>query len=61
MVVFELHEDFTVLLVVLESSLSLELISPEFTVITPATAETVSSVRVSDSDKSDTIAQSDNT
>ena len=60
-VVFELHEDFTVLFVVLEVSLSLELISPKFTVVTPATSESVCSVRVSDSDKSDTIAQSDNT
>ena len=61
MVVFELHEDFTVLLIVLEASLSLELISPELTVVTPATSESVCSVRVSDSDKSDTIAQSNNT
>jgi hypothetical protein len=60
-VVFELHEDFTIVLVVLEVSLSLELVSPEITVVTPTTSEIVTPVRVSDSDESNAIAQCDNT
>ena len=59
-VVFELHEDATILFVVCESSFNLELFGPKLTVVTPSTSEGVSSMRVSHPDKSDTIAESNN-
>ena len=59
-VVFELHEDATILFVVSESSFSLEIFGPELTVVTPSTFEGVGSMRVSHPDKSDTIAESNN-
>ena len=60
-VVLELHEDLAILFVVGEAGFLLELVSPKGRIVTPATSESVNTVRVSHFDESDAIAKLNDT
>ena len=60
-VVLELHEDLAILFVVGEAGFLLELVSPKVRIVTPATSESVNTVRVSHFDESDAVAKPNNT